>query len=204
MAKIYLISPQDFDPLLHQEKLEKAFATDKVSAFQLRLKDLEHSKIEEIAIQTLEICKKYNILFIINDDIDLAVKIKAGGVHLGVDDYESLAEIKKNLPENFVIGTSCYDSRDLALDSVLADVDYISFGAFYASKTKKSRGQPDISILKWANELFELPIVAIGGIDDKNSKILVQSGADFVAIISYFWDHEDPVLAIENLYRQIN
>lgn len=204
MAKIYLISPEDFNLSIHQEKLEAAFKTGKVSAFQLRIKDQDIYNIEETAVKTLEICQKFNVLFIINDNLDLAIKIKAGGAHLGIDDYKDLSIIRKVAPRGFIIGTSCYDSRDMALDSVINNVDYISFGAFYPSKTKKSRGNPDIDILKWADELFEVPIVAIGGIDDKNSRRLVNSGADFVAVITYFWEHDSSSGAIENLYKSIN
>lgn len=204
MAKIYLISKESFDLGKDLDVLEQAFQMNKVSAFQLRLKNQSTNDVKLVAQEVIRLCKKHNVLFILNDNLDLAIKLGAGGVHLGVDDYSDLGLIKEGVPKNFVIGVSCYNSKDLALDSALAQVDYISFGAFFPSKTKKSRGNPDPSILSWANEIFDIPVVAIGGINKQNCKILVDAGADFVAVVSYFWDHSDPKLAIEELHRNIN
>lgn len=205
MAKIYLISPESIILSEFKVKLQNILSTNKVSVFQLRLKNCEKSLIKEAAQELLPVCLENNVPLIINDHFDIALEVGASGVHLGVDDVNNLSIIKKAAPDGFVIGISCYDSRDLALDGVIDGADYISFGAFYQSNTKKSRGKPDLSILKWADEMFDNPVVAIGGINDKNCKALSDSGANFVAIISYIWDSEDgEIKAVDRVYKSLS
>ena len=93
--------------------------------------------------------------------------------------------------QNFLIGASCYDSKHLAMEAGEQGADYLSFGAFFESKTKKSRGNPSLEILEWSNEILNLPTVAIGGITADNCAPLVKSGADFLSVISYVWDHPE-------------
>ena len=82
--------------------------------------------------------------------------------------------------------------------------DYISFGAFFETKTKISRGKPTFEILNWASEILNFPIVAIGGINDKNCGELVKNGADFLAVISYVWQHPQGIeVALKNLHQQM-
>jgi thiamine-phosphate pyrophosphorylase len=110
----------------------------------------------------------------------------------------------QNSPKNFVIGASCYDSKHLAMEAGEQGADYISFGAFFETQTKISRGKPTVEILNWASEILNLPIVAIGGINDKNCVELVKNGADFLAVISYVWQHPEGVeVAIKNLHQQL-
>ncbi|MFT6220116.1 MAG: thiamine-phosphate pyrophosphorylase, partial [Rickettsiales bacterium] len=144
----------------------------------------------KIAKKTQEICHQNDTLFILNDRFDLALEIGADGVHLGSDDGD-ISQIRKKSPENFIIGTSCYDSKHLAAISVESGVDYVSFGTFFKSKTKNSSGQPNPEILDWCDEILPVQSVAIGGIDDKNFRQL--SKADFIAVISFVWDNKNGV-----------
>ena len=199
MAAIYLISPPKIDLEQFASRLENSLKTGLISVFQLRLKGYQEAEIEKISIKIKEICDRFNTLFIINDYVDIAFKIGASGVHLGVDD-ELISNVRKKAPENFIIGASCYDSKDLVMKAGEQGADYISFGAFFESKTKKSRGKPTIDLIKWCDEIINLQIVTIGGINDENCLELVKSGADFIAVISYVWNYEDgEVEAIKKL-----
>lgn len=195
MSQIYLISPPKIQLKTFSAELEKSLKTSLVPVFQLRLKDYERSEVKKISQELQKICKDNNCQFLLNDDFNLALEIAADGVHLGAEDgsIKLAREKSQKINPNFVIGASCYDSRHLAMEAGEQGADYISFGAFFESKTKKSRGKPTLEILEWSNEILNLPIVAIGGINAENCKPLVKSGADFLAVISYVWEHPNGV-----------
>ena len=108
--------------------------------------------------------------------------------------------VRKNSPKNFMIGASCYDSKDLALLAAKSGANYISFGTFFPSQTKNSKGKPDPKIISWCKENINLPTVAIGGIKEENCDLLIKEKVDFLAIISYIWNHPNGEnFAIKNL-----
>jgi len=190
MSQIYLISPPKIESKTFLPRLEKALKTNLVPVFQLRLKEYSNSELTQIAKEIKKICDNNNCLFLLNDSLEIALNICANGVHLGAED-DSILSARKNSPENFLIGASCYDSKHLAMEAGEQGADYLSFGAFFESKTKKSRGNPSLEIIEWSNEILNLPTVAIGGITADNCAPLVKSGADFLSVISYVWDHPE-------------
>lgn len=192
MTKLYLISPPKIEVSNFSEQLEIALKTGKVPVFQLRLKNYDDQEIVEIGKKLLAICRKYKTLFILNDRLDLALKIGADGVHLGGDDGDIL-KVRKSAPDNFIIGASCYDSKHLAACAVEAGATYVSFGTFFESSTKNSKGKPTPEILEWCDEILDAPSVAIGGITADNCQQLVNAKADFIAVISYVWDNQNGV-----------
>jgi len=203
MAQIYLISPPQIELKDFSVKLEKALKTGLVPSFQLRLKNYSTPEVKKISQEIKKICDNNNCLFLLNDFYEIALEVGASGVHVGIDD-KKISQIRQNSPKNFVIGASCYDSKHLAMEAGEQGADYISFGAFFETQTKISRGKPTVEILNWASEMLNLPIVAIGGINDKNCVELVKNGADFLAVISYVWQHPKGVeIAIKNLHQQL-
>ena len=203
MAQIYLISPPQIELKDFSLKLEKALKTGLVPAFQLRLKNYSPLEIKNFSQEIKKICDNNNCLFLLNDFYEIALEVRASGVHVGIDD-KKISQIRQNLPKNFIIGASCYDSKHLAMEAGEQGADYISFGAFFETQTKISRGKPSVEILNWASEILNLPIVAIGGINDKNCGELIKNGADFLAVISYVWQHPQGVeIAIKNLHQQL-
>ena len=199
MTKIYLVSPEKIILDDFAKKLEEALSTKKISVFQLRLKNISEEEILNSCQKLLPICHKFGVPFILNDDFELALKVGASGVHIGKGDG-NIKEIRQIVPENFIIGASCYDSRHLAMDAAESGVDYIAFGAFFPSITKKSCGRPKAEILEWADMLLEVPTVAIGGINHQNCQELIEAKADFIAVISYIWQNSAGVReAINNL-----
>ncbi len=121
-----------------------------------------------------------------NDNFNLALKVKADGVHLGGGDGK-ISKIKNLAPKNFIIGTSCYDSKERIAESIQNNVDYISLGAFFNSKTKKSIGKPDLDLIKYCKDITNIPIICIGGINSQNYQQLINYGADHLAVISYIY-----------------
>ena len=144
-----------------------------------------------------KICKKYNVKFIINDDPLLAQKLNADGCHLGQKDMD-IDKAKKILKRK-IIGITCHNSINLAKKAIKAKVNYIAFGAFYLSKTKKTKHKASVKILNQVKKITKIPIVAIGGINCDNYKNLLLNNADFLAISSYIWKNKKykPLKAIE-------
>ncbi len=201
-CQIYLISPQSFELESFLPRAEAAFKTGYVSAFQLRMKEVSDEDILNAGVALRDLCHQYGIMFILNDRPDLAVKLAADGLHLG-DEDTSLEEARK-IVGHMVIGSSCYGSMERAMQMGSQGADYVAFGAFFETKTKEAKSRPDPEILTCWTDQATLPCVAIGGIRDDNCAPIVKAGADFVAIVSYAWNHpEGPAKAIELLHMAI-
>jgi len=185
---IYLISPNKIENESFYNSLNLVLRSKKVKFFQLRLKKESIKKKAIIAKKILKICKKNKVNFIINDDPHLALKVNAHGCHLGQKDINIL-EAKKIL-KNKIIGVTCHNSIKLARNALLNGADYIALGAFYKTKTKKVIHKADVKILKNIKKSINLPIVAIGGVNEKNYKKLLLNKADFLAISGYIWNNK--------------
>jgi len=206
MSKIYLVSPPEIELRKFQKSLESILKTGLISAFQLRLKDVAVAELEYIAKEINKICHNYNCLFILNDHLDMALNNNFGGAHIGQQDLLQNNICKKlirNSAQEFIVGISCYDSLSYAFNAEEMGADYVSFGAFFPTKTKKSLSVPRPDIIKNFSVKSSLPIVAIGGINNENCHDLVKNGADFLAVISYIWQSCDPVKAIKKLSEEI-
>ena len=195
---IYLISPLKIEKTFYPH-LEKVLSQKKVGFFQLRLKKENLKKKLIIAKKIKKICKKFNVKFLINDDVYLTKKLNTDGCHLGQNDM-SILEARK-LIGNKIIGITCHNSIQLAKVALKNKVDYLAFGSFSKSKLKPNAKKANIKILRWAKRNIKKPIVAIGGINNLNYKKFIKSGAKYIAISSYIWDN--PNLKPENAIRKI-
>ncbi|WP_155592752.1 thiamine phosphate synthase [Lysinibacillus cavernae] len=194
--------------VFHQEPitvLEKALKAG-ITMFQFREKGpqaLTGFAYEQFARQCQKLCKQYNVPFIVNDDIDLAVRISADGVHIGQDDLH-VAIARKKI-ENMILGVSVHSHEELQT-AIAHHADYVGIGPIFAT-TSKSDAQPPCGtyFLQQAHNLHpELPIVAIGGINCTNAHIVLQAGADGVAVISAICKSEDveqTVSSFTSLFR---
>jgi thiamine-phosphate pyrophosphorylase len=197
---IYLISPNKIANNNFYDDLSKVFKSNKISFFQLRLKNTKMKKKFLIGKKVKKICKKFNVKFLINDDPILAKKLNADGCHLGQKDM-NINEARKTL-KNKIIGITCHNSIKLAKIAISNNkVDYLAFGAFNNSKTKKTRYKAKINILRSIKKITKIPIVAIGGINSKNYKKLLLNKADFLAISGFIWNNKKykPSKAIEKI-----
>jgi len=184
---IYLISPNNIYPKFYQD-LKKVLETGKVGLFQLRLKKYPFKQKILIGKKIHPICKKYNVKFLVNDDPILSKKLNADGCHLGQKDM-SIAEARKIIGSK-IIGITCHNSIDLAKAAIRDKANYIAFGAFFSTKTKKVKYRATSKILNKANKLTKIPIVAIGGININNYKKLLLNNANLLAISSYVWNNK--------------
>ena len=130
-----------------------------------------------------EVCRHHQVPLIINDDVELATQVNAAGVHLGRDDPDP-ATTRARLGETALIGVSCYDQLDLALAAERAGADYVAFGAFFPSPTKPTEIRASVELLREARAVLHVPIVAIGGITPDNAPVLLEAGADALAVVS--------------------
>jgi thiamine-phosphate pyrophosphorylase len=194
-CQLYLISPArigaDF-----ADTLKAALDGGPAAAFQLRLKDVADGDVLRAAERLMPVCAEHEVAFILNDRMDLAKACGADGVHLGQSDGDP-REARRLLGPAAQIGVTCHDSRHHAMEAGEAGADYVAFGAFYPTRTHATLYRPDPSILGWWSRLFEMPCVAIGGITPENGGVLVEAGADFLAVCSWIWEHEQgPGLAV--------
>ena len=195
---IYLISPNKIYPNFYSD-LDKVLSLKKTEFFQLRLKKTSEKKIELIGKKIKKICKKYKVKFLINDDPYLAKKLNADGCHLGQKDTDIITA-RKILGKK-IIGVTCHNSISLAKKALDQKANYLAFGAFYSSKTKKVKYKANVSVLKKIKKITNKPIVAIGGINNKNYKNLLLNNANFLAISGYIFNNKKlkPIKAMEML-----
>ena len=195
---IYLISPNKIRKSFYND-LSEVFKSKKVSFFQLRLKNTSFKNKLIIGKKIKKICKKYKIKFLINDDVFLAKKLNSDGCHLGQKDMK-LTQARKIIKKK-IIGVTCHNSIKLAKLAIKNKADYLAFGAFNFSETKRTRYKANLTLLKKIKKITNTPIVAIGGINSENYKKLLLNKANFLAISGYIWNNKKlkPLEAIKKL-----
>ena len=195
---IYLISPTKINKSFYQD-LTRVLQQKTVSFFQLRLKKDTLKKKLIIGRKIMKICKKFNVKFLINDDVFIAKKLNADGCHLGQKDM-NITKARKLIGKK-IIGVTCHNSLKLSKIAVKNKADYIALGAFYNSKTKKIKYKASINLLRKVKKITKTPVVAIGGINSSNYKNLLLNKANFLAISGYIWNNNKlkPIEAIKIL-----
>ncbi|AYX88165.1 thiamine phosphate synthase [Acinetobacter baumannii] len=181
MRGLYLITNDDPIQLL-LEKLDTALATRQIAILQYRRKKVDKADQPAEVEQIKQLCEKYQVPFVINDDLKLAAQFGLG-VHLGQSDGE-ITDAKSQLPEGVIIGRTCLNSLELAQKAIADGATYVAFGAVYATATKPEAGNVGIEVIKQAAAQYDLPICAIGGLTVENSKPVIEAGADLCAVIS--------------------
>lgn len=184
ITKIYAITA---NKTLDLELIEKVISKHKIKILQYRHKTINQNTRRNEAQKLRQFCLKRRILFIINDDITLAKKINADGVHLGKSD-PNIKQARTLLGERAIIGVSCYDNIKLAIYAQKEGADYVAFGSLFASKTKRDAVKCSLSVIKKAKKILKIPIVCIGGIDFDNKQQAFAAGCDSVAMISALFD----------------
>ena len=188
-CQLYLISPPnvggDFP-----DRLERALNAGPVAAFQFRVKGLDQHEAAQLAAPLQEICAAHDVAFIVNDDVALARRLNADGVHLGQGDG-SAKDAREELGPEAQIGVTCHASRHMAMEAGEQGADYVAFGAFYPSSTKDSGHIAELELIEFWSGLFEIPSVAIGGITPDNCQPIIDAGADFIAVSGAVWNGDE-------------
>lgn len=183
---VYAITPDICDTAQLLAAVESVLQGGvRILQYRNKLADAALAIQQATALRTL--CNKYACLFIINDDVELALQVAADGVHLGGEDGD-LIQARQRIGSNMLLGASCYNDLALAHTAVKAGVDYVAFGAMFASSTKPLARRASLELLAQARAEISLPIVTIGGITLQNAPSLIQAGADSIALISALFD----------------
>lgn len=199
-CQLYLITPPALPDLAaFARALEAALDAGGTAALQIRLKDVDDGVVLAAVAALKPVAQARGVAVILNDRPDLAARSGCDGVHLGQGDA-SVAEARRIMGREAMIGVTCHDSRELAMDAAEAGADYVAFGAFYPTTTKETIHRPDPEILTIWQETVEIPCVAIGGVTAATAGELARAGADFLAVSSAVWRHPDgPAAAVREL-----
>jgi thiamine-phosphate pyrophosphorylase len=170
---------------------------------QLRLKDVTDDDIRRATEILRPVAQDRDVAFIMNDRADLAAEMGCDGVHVGQEDIP-YADTRRLVGGNAIVGVTCKASRELAFEAGQAGADYIAFGAFFPSTTKPIATSADTEVLSWWQEMMTVPCVAIGGITVDNCGIIVNAGADFLAVGGGVWDYPGgPAAAVKNFNQKM-
>lgn len=196
-CRLYLITPPAIpDPAAFAVTLGEALDAGDVAALQIRLKEVDDAAILDAVATLAPVARARGVAVILNDRPDLAARAGCDGVHVGQSDA-SYAEARRIMGPDAMIGVTCHDSRELAMEAAEAGADYVAFGAFFPTGTKATTHRPDLEILSIWQETVETPCVAIGGVTPATAADLARAGADFVAVSSAVWNApEGPAAAV--------
>ena len=195
-ARLYLVCearPNDRDP----EELLRAALSGGVGMLELRDRELTGARLAQHAETFRRLADTFGAPFIVNDDPELALELKADGVHVGQDDI-SPAEARGIIGPDGIIGLSTH-SREQIEAAQSEPVDYISVGPIWATPTKQGRPATGLELIEFASRKAMLPWFAIGGIDPQNVEKVVQAGAQRVCVVRAIRDASDPRAAAQAL-----
>jgi len=157
---------------------------------QYRSKTMNEELRLEQARSLAHLCREYEVPLLINDHIDLALEVGADGVHLGQEDAP-ISQARLKLGHEKIIGISCYNELESAIEAECSGADYVAFGAFFTSVTKLDTVPASVDLLQQGNLEISIPIVAIGGINSDNALELISAGANAVAVSSALFGARD-------------
>ena len=206
--RLYLITPPQIEDVpAFVDLFRAAVQGGDVASLQVRVKTgdgIDTAKTREVAQAVKRICAAEHIALIVNDSPQLARALEVDGVHLGLEDMD-IAEARELVGPDMIIGATCKNSRHQAMIAGEAGADYVAFGAFHPTATKADTTPAEPEILTWCQMFLTLPCAAIGGITLENAGPLISAGADFLAVSSGVWDHNDgPAAAVAMFNRVID
>ena len=199
---LYAITPDIADTDILLKKVEAALQGG-ASVLQYRNKLANHQLQTQQAGALLSLCRQYNVPLIINDSVELCVMLDADGVHLGAEDG-NLAEVRARIGQDKILGASCYDQFDLALQAQAQGANYVAFGACFTSTTKPNAPEAKLSLFTKAKVELKIPAVAIGGITLQNAPQLIQAGASSIAVINAIFSPQFTLGDIKSVSKQFS
>ena len=201
---LYAITPTDLATRAGlTQAVEQAIAGG-ARVLQYRDKSADPVRRLDRALALQAQCLAAQVPLVVNDDLELAVRVGAAGVHLGRADADP-ATARSRLGPAALIGVSCYNDYALAEGASAAGASYVAFGSFFPSVTKPEAVPATPELLRRARRELGLPVVAIGGITPENGRALIDAGADMLAVISALFDQPDiaaAARAFASLFRE--
>ena len=197
--KLYVITESGISKGRSNEEVVREAIAGGEEIIQLREKNWDKNKINGETIKLLKICRENNVLFILNDYVDVALEINADGVHLGQSDM-SIEEARKICGDKLIIGLSTH-SIEQAVKADKEDVDYITIGPIY--KTRSKDYTVGTSIIKEIINKIKKPLIAIGGLNDLNIDSVLEQGVKSIAVISTVVSSDDVKEAVKELVKKI-
>jgi len=199
---LYAVTPDMADTTKLCSMVQAAIAGG-ASLVQYRNKSADSALRITQARALLEICHDSNTPLIINDHVKLCLALDADGVHVGASDGD-LAAIRERIGPDKMLGASCYNQLDLALQAEAQGADYVAFGACFSSGTKPDAVKAELSLFTRAQSSIKVPVVGIGGITLDNAPSLITAGADSVAVINALWSQPDIGLTAKQFSKLFN
>ncbi len=204
--RLYLITPPQIEDVpTFVDQFRAAVQGGDVASLQIRLKkgdEIDLAATRAVAQAVKRICTAEHIALFVNDSPQLARALQVDGVHLGMEDMD-IAEARDLIGPDMIIGATCKNSKHQAMIAGETGADYVAFGAFHPTSTKADTTPADPEILTWCQMFLTLPCVAIGGITLTNAAPLLAAGADFLAVSSGVWDHQDGPAAAVAMFNRI-
>lgn len=187
------------------DQVEKALKGG-ATFIQLREKELDQEHFFEEAVEIKELCARYHVPFVINDNVEIALKMDADGVHVGQDDMEA-GDVRAKLGSDKIIGVSAHTVEE-ALLAEERGADYLGVGAVFPTGSKTDVDVLDGGMIREITEAVHIPVIAIGGIGKDNVDKLAGNGLDGVAVISAIFAQKDITEATSKLkeavFRMVN
>jgi thiamine-phosphate pyrophosphorylase len=199
---LYAVTPDTLNTELLCQKVTAALQGG-VSMLQYRNKAADAGLRLRQATALLALCRSFNVPLIINDHLDLCAKIDADGLHLGATDCD-LGAARRLLGEHKILGASCYNRLDLAVQADAAGASYAAFGACFDSGTKPNAVNAPLSLIAEAKQKINIPLVAIGGITLQNAPQVIESGASAIAVVGALFDADDIIGTSQQFSRLFN
>jgi len=201
LTRLYVII--DTETLDFKGELDAARKTIKGGAKVIQLRDKKYSKGEllSIAQKLVDLCHKYNVLFIVNDYLDITLASEADGIHIGQEDLP-LSVIRKELPIDKVIGLST-NTVTQARKAESEGADYVAVSSIFPSSTKPEATVVGLERLRRIKKAVSVPVVALGGINRQNIREVIKAGADAAAVISAVLNQKDIASATRRLVKEI-
>lgn len=186
---LYAVTPEDADSTRLLQRVRAALEGG-ARLVQYRNKSAPAAQRLEQATALCKLCNQHGAALIVNDDLELALAVDAHGLHLGREDG-SIAAARARLGPHKLLGASCYRDLDNAARALAEGADHIAFGSFFVSTVKPGAVRSSPSLLTDAKQKFGVPVVAIGGITTENARLLIDAGADSVAVITALFSAPD-------------
>lgn len=197
MMRLYAVTDRAWTGKMSLYEQVEAALQGGATCVQLREKHLDRETFLQEARDLVQLCHRYGVPFIVNDEVDIAVECGADGVHVGQEDMKA-ADVRAKVGPQMMIGVSAHTVEE-ALEAVKNGADYLGVGAVFSTSTKTDVSVLSMETLRAICNAVKVPVVAIGGISEHNLMQLSGSGVDGVAVVSAIFAAEDPKAAAQKL-----